>query len=89
MPDSSQAIPQFPCTFPVKAMGHNTDTFEAVVIEIVQRHVPDLPADAISSRVSAGRKYRSVTATFTAHSREQLDALYLELTSHELVLMVL
>jgi hypothetical protein len=89
MPDSSQTVLQFPCIFPVKAMGHNTDAFETVVTEIVQRHVPDLAADAISSRVSAGSKYRSVTTTFTAHSREQIDALYLELTSHELVLMVL
>jgi putative lipoic acid-binding regulatory protein len=89
MSDSLQTVLQFPCTFPLKAMGYNTDAFESVVIEIVRRHVPDLDADAISSRVSAGSKYRSVTATFTAHSREQLDALYSELSSHEQILMVL
>ena len=43
----------------------------------------------ITSRISSGNTYRAVTATFMARSREQLDALYLELTRHEQVLMVL
>jgi putative lipoic acid-binding regulatory protein len=84
-----EAIWNFPCTFPLKAFGRNSDDFEAVVIEILRRHVPDLDESAISSRLSSGNVYRAVTATFTARSREQLDALYLELSRHEQVLMVL
>jgi uncharacterized protein len=80
---------QFPCDFPLKAMGHNTDAFEVLVISIVRRHVPDLADHAVSRRLSANGKYRSVTATFTAYSREQLDALYAELSGHEQVLMLL
>jgi uncharacterized protein len=80
---------QFPCDFPLKAMGHNTDEFELLIVTIVRRHVPDLADHAVSSRLSSNGKYRSVTATFTAHSREQLDALYAELSGHEQVLMLL
>jgi putative lipoic acid-binding regulatory protein len=40
-------------------------------------------------RTSREGNYLSVTATITATSREQLDALYRELTSHPLVTMVL
>jgi hypothetical protein len=80
---------EFPCDFPLKAMGHNTDEFEALIVAIVRRHAPDLADHAVSSRLSANGKYRSVTATFTAHSRAQLDALYTELSAHEQVLMLL
>ncbi len=89
MTDSIETIWKFPCAFPIKAFGRNSDDFEALVVEIVRRHVPDLDDSAVSSRVSSGNTYRAVTATFMAQSREQLDALYVELTRHKQVLMVL
>ncbi len=89
MIDSAKVLMTFPCTFPVKAIGQNTADFEALIIAIVRRHVPYLEDHAVTSRLSGGGAYRAVTATFTAQSREQLDALYLELGSHEQVLMVL
>jgi uncharacterized protein len=87
--DSSEALWNFPCSFPIKVIGRNSADFEALVIEIVRRHAPDLDDSAVSSRTSGSDAYRSVTATFMAHSRAQLDALYLELSRHEQILMVL
>ena len=89
MIDPALNIMTFPCKFPLKAFGKNTDDFEALIITIVRRHVPYLEDQAVSSRLSRGGAYRAVTATFTAHSRAQLDALYLELSNHEQVLMLL
>jgi putative lipoic acid-binding regulatory protein len=89
MTEALDTIWNFPCAFPLKAFGRNSDDFEALVIEIVRRHVPDLDDSAVSSQTSNGDTYRAVTVTFTARSREQLDALYLELSRHEQVLMVL
>ncbi len=89
MSDSTPSIMTFPCEFPLKAFGKNTDDFETLIVAIVRRHVPHLEDHAVTSRLSGGGAYRAVTATFTAHSREQLDALYQELSSHEQVLMVL
>jgi uncharacterized protein len=89
MTTPSDTIWNFPCAFPLKVFGRNSDEFEALVIEIVRRHAPDLDDSAISSRTSGSAAYRSVTATFTAHSREQLDALYSELSQHEQILMLL
>ena len=80
---------QFPCSFPLKAMGYNDDDFEALVISIVRRHVPLFDEGAVTSRASDGGKYLSVTATFIADSREQLDGLYQELSDHARVLMLL
>jgi uncharacterized protein len=89
MSDPATDVFQFPCAFPVKAFGRNSAEFEALVIAIVRRHAPDLDDSAVTSRTSGGDAYRAVTATFTAYSREQLDALYTELSGHEQVLMVL
>ncbi len=80
---------EFPLTFPLKAIGKDTGEFEAIVVEIIRRHVPDLREEAVTTRPSAGGKYIAVTATFVAQSREQLDALYRELSANELVLMLL
>lgn len=80
---------EFPCDFPIKAMGRDDGKFEALVIGIVRRHAPDLHEAAIHSRPSKAGNYLSVTVTVRAHSREQLDNIYLELTACEQVLMAL
>ena len=89
MTKSAEEIWNFPCSFPIKVIGRNSVDFEAIVIEIVRRHAPDLEDSAVSSRTSGGNAYRAVTATFMAQSRSQLDALYSELSGHEQILMVL
>lgn len=80
---------EFPCSFPLKAIGTGVDDFEAVVVSIVGKHVPDFGEGAVRSRPSGGGKYLAVTVTFVAESKAQLDALYQELSDHERVVMVL
>ncbi len=89
MTNPVDSVWNFPCSFPLKVFGRNSDEFEALVVEIVRRHAPDLDDSAVSRRTSGGDAYRAVTATFTAHSREQLDALYSELSQHDQILMLL
>lgn len=79
---------EFPCSFPLKVMGLNGGQFESAVQAVVKKHLQDSPV-LFERRPSASGKYLSVTATFTATSREQLDTLYRELNSHELVVMTL
>lgn len=78
---------KFPCEFSVKAMGLAEDDFDALVVEIVRRHVDDLGENAVKTKPSKKGKYVSVTVTFIASSRRQLDAIYQDLTDHERVLM--
>jgi hypothetical protein len=80
---------QFPCDFPLKVMGRRTDDFRSLVLGIVQKHVGSIDAAKIEERPSKDGNYLSLTCTFRADSREQLDALYRELTSCEKVLIVL
>ncbi len=86
---SDDSLFDFPCEFPIKAMGKADDSLESVVLEIVRRHVPDLPAGALKTRLSSNGKYLAITVTITAQSRAQLDAIYLDLSACKRVLMAL
>ena len=88
-PDENPGLLEFPCEFPIKAMGLHTDDFDLLVMEIVRRHAPDLGEGAVSTRPSSNGKYLSVTVSVPASSQAQLDAIYRDLTGHERVMMAL
>ena len=77
----------FPCRFAIRAMGLDQDDFDALVVEIVRRHCPDIHEGAVTTKPSRNGKYVSVKVVIDAQSREQLDAIYDDLTAHERVLM--
>lgn len=80
---------EFPCHFPIKAMGLSDQHFESLVVSLVRKHAPELGEDAVKTVDSKAGKYLSVTVTVLATSREQLDDIYRELTACEQVLMAL
>ena len=79
----------FPCDFPIKIMGRSDCELESLVVGIINKHVDDLDEGAVKTRPSGKGNFISVTVIVKAHSREQLDNIYLELTSREEVLMAL
>lgn len=74
--------------FPLKVIGRNVDDFEGFVDSVVQAHAPH-SARTVTTRLSQGGKYLAVTVTFVAESRDQLDAIYLELGKNGRVLVAL
>ncbi|MBK7899587.1 MAG: DUF493 domain-containing protein [Azonexus sp.] len=84
-----ETLLEFPCAFPLKIMGQANDALTTAVLEIVTRHAPDFDSTTVEMRASSGGRYLGLTCTVTATSKAQLDALYLELTSHPLVKVVL
>lgn len=80
---------KFPCEFAIKAMGETSDTFDALVVGIVRRHVDDLAEGAVTTRLSSGGRYTSVTVVVHATSKPQLDAIYRDLSGHEDIKYVL
>ncbi|MDT8403320.1 DUF493 domain-containing protein [Sulfuriflexus sp.] len=87
--DTEETLLEFPCQFPLKVMGRHGDDFEAAVLTIVRKHVTNLGEGAVRARDSGKDKFTSLTITFEAQSKAQVDALYRELHAHELVLMLL
>ena len=86
---SEESALTFPCEFPIKVMGVNSDSFENELFMIANRHVPNLGENAVRSTPSRTAKYLSVTITITAQNREQLDTLYRAFNKHPDVKMVL
>jgi uncharacterized protein len=84
-----QSLIEYPCAFPIKVMGLQVDGFEAAMIEVARRHDPAFDAGSIERRPSSSGKYMGLTLTVNATSREQLDAVYLSLTGHPMVKIVL
>ncbi|MDX1561597.1 MAG: DUF493 domain-containing protein [Gammaproteobacteria bacterium] len=80
---------EFPCEIPVKVFGHNDDEFIHVVTTIVKAHFVSFSDTDVSERLSRNDRYLSLTVRVFAESREQIDALYTELSGHESILMVL
>jgi uncharacterized protein len=89
MPETGGSLLEFPCLFPIKAMGLADSALAGQVLEIVQRHAPSVEQSAMQIRPSRGGKWISVTVTIEAHSKSQLDAIYQELTANELVVWAL
>jgi uncharacterized protein len=86
---SDETLLEFPCQFAIKAMGKNNLEFDLLVIDIVRRHVPDFHEQSVSSRASKDANYLAVTVTIQASSKQQLDAIYQDLSGHPQVLMAL
>jgi hypothetical protein len=86
---SEETLFEFPCQFPIKAMGKADLELGLIVIEIVRRHAPDITEDAVTTRPSKDGNFLAVTVIIEASSKRQLDAIYQDLTDHPHVLMAL
>ncbi|MDR2018061.1 MAG: DUF493 domain-containing protein [Syntrophobacterales bacterium] len=86
---NSGEVFQFPLSYPLKVVGKNTNEFYATVNSIIEKHLEANEEVTCRTRTSSGGEYLSVTATFNARSKTQLDAIYQELNNHELVIMTL
>lgn len=80
---------EFPCRFPVKAIGPHHPEFTEHVVEIIAAHVDNIAPTDVVTRPSSNGRFVAVTVTFTAESRVQLDALYQALTDSEKIQVVL
>ena len=70
-------------------MGRSGERFETAVTTILQRHTSTEERLSLDRRSSKGGKYTSITILLRASSREQLDAIYRELSACEEILMAL
>ena len=80
---------EFPCQFPIKAMGRNIPDLDAIVVEIIRRHVDNLSENAVRTRESKGAKFISITVEIEAQNRAQLDAIYTDLNACPDIVMTL
>ena len=89
MSEEQETLLEFPCDFAIKAMGESTPEFDAIVVSIIRQHIQSIAEGAVKTRQSSGGKYTSVTVTVNVTSKVQLDSIYQDLSSHELIKYVL
>jgi putative lipoic acid-binding regulatory protein len=86
---SETSLMEFPSDFPIKVMGRRDSDLRALTHDIVERHAGPLNEANVKTRTSADGNFVALTYTIRAQSREQLDAIYRELTACKSVLMAL
>ena len=80
---------EFPTEFPIKVMGRHDSDLKALTRAIIERHTGPLGEESVRVRTSGDGNFLALTYVVTAKSREQLDAIYRELTACTAVLMAL
>jgi len=86
--ETDDTLLEFPVAFPIKALGRQSGDFRRVITETVAVHAEFHPEEDVREQLSANGNFISVTVTFTAESKTQVDSVYHALHDHELVLMV-
>lgn len=79
----------FPCELPIKVLGRNDDRFRTAAWAIVRNHYGELDAGRVSEQPSSKSSYLSVTFVVPAQSRDEVDALYRDLTASDDIMLVL
>ena len=86
---SEESAIQFPCSFPIKMMGRDTEEFRTTARALVEKHAGAVADEAIKTALSRKGTFVSVTVTIIATSQEQLDNIYRDATAHDDALMAL
>jgi putative lipoic acid-binding regulatory protein len=86
---SEPTLQEFPSDFPIKVMGRHDSDLRALTQAIVERHAGPLPESRVRTRTSADGNFLALTYLVHATSKDQLDAIYRELTACKSVLMAL
>ena len=84
-----ESIIPFPCFFPIKIIGKNTNEFQNDVTNIIFSHFPGVPEPELRCKQSNKSNYIAITATVYVHDQKSLDSLYQELNKHPEMKMVL
>jgi putative lipoic acid-binding regulatory protein len=87
--EEKDTLLEFPCQFPIKMMGRESNSFRSTAIALVEEHTGKIEENAIKSAPSSKGNFLSITVTIYAQSQDQLDNIYRALSSHEDILVAL
>ncbi|MEP1743089.1 MAG: DUF493 domain-containing protein [Kangiellaceae bacterium] len=72
---NSEELWQFPCDFMFKALAHANQQADEKIVSVINQFIP---GDYVA-KINPSKKgnYESVTVTFKAESKQQLDQIYI------------
>lgn len=80
---------KFPFQFPIKIMASTQKNAIEFILETLKKEVHNPETINFDIKESKTRKYVSITATFEARNKDQIDKLYYLLSTHKEIYMVL
>lgn len=80
---------EFPCEYPIKVLGRASKDFQAVILEVFERHAPGFDTETMSVKTSSKGTFTSITIFITATGTDQLEALHQDLLATGQVQMVI
>ena len=89
MPSIDDVKIEFPCDYPIKAIGNNSIDLKALVIETLLPHVPDLDESRMSLNPSRKGTFVSVRFYIEAQGPDHLKTIHEALMATGHVKMVL
>ncbi|NMA11573.1 MAG: DUF493 domain-containing protein [Chloroflexi bacterium] len=81
MTEENELKLEFPCNFPMKVIGNNSEIFEKEVYEVLEANGVSIDPSMVQCKLSSGDKYCSMSFEFEAKTREQVDQIYIDLTA--------
>ncbi|MGB5247746.1 MAG: DUF493 domain-containing protein [Woeseia sp.] len=89
MADNDQTLLEFPCDFPIKMMGRDHPPFHEAARAIIEQHAGSIDESTLRAASSSNGRFISLTITIRAESQQQLDAIYMDLSAHNEILVAL
>ncbi len=86
---AEESLIEYPCDFTIKVMGAAIPEFRQKIMAIASQHDTEFNEQKVTEKFSKNNKYLSLSLTIAAQNRQQLDALYTDLTACELTQWVL
>jgi uncharacterized protein len=87
--DFGKTTSNYPAPLSLRVMGEARQDFSGLVLEIVQKHIPEIDESQLKIRPSRGGKFISVMVTFRVENKEQFSMIYQELQRNDRILMIL
>jgi len=80
---------EFPCDYPIKAIGVNHIDLKTLVLDIVREHAPDLDDSRVELNPSRNGTFVSVRFSIMATGESQLKCIHEALIASEHIKMVI
>lgn len=86
---NNKPVIEFPCEFPIKVVGINSQGFFEEIKRITESHFPGFSTEKMTFNASKNNNYLAITVVVLAQNQDSLDAFYRQLSNHPQVKMVL
>lgn len=86
---AEETLIEFPAKFPIKITGKNTPEFQAEVISIMNRLIPEQDRLGFKEQASKNGNYLAISITAMFYDKAAIDAVYQALSNSPHVIMAL